>query len=131
MRLSDLDLGDADRGRRLAVAAMAAVVLPALELHDQDLPSASLADDLAGDPGALERLGVRDDVAVARHKQHAPELDRRARLAGQLLDRDDLPRRHAILLAAGCEDRKSTRLNSSHGYISYAVFCLKKKKQQT
>src|SRR2546422_4091730 len=25
------------------------------------------------------------------------------------------------------EDRKSTRLNSSHGYISYAVFCLKKK----
>src|SRR5256884_93741 len=26
-------------------------------------------------------------------------------------------------------DRKSTRLNSSHGYISYAVFCLKKKKQ--
>src|SRR2546422_8277353 len=28
-------------------------------------------------------------------------------------------------------DRKSTRLNSSHGYISYAVFCLKKKKQTT
>src|SRR2546429_1079798 len=28
-------------------------------------------------------------------------------------------------------DRKSTRLNSSHGYISYAVFCLKKKKNQT
>src|SRR2546429_6669277 len=27
-------------------------------------------------------------------------------------------------------DRKSTRLNSSHGYISYAVFCLKKKKEQ-
>src|SRR2546422_7002474 len=28
------------------------------------------------------------------------------------------------------EDRKSTRLNSSHGYISYAVFCLKKKKSK-
>src|SRR2546422_6490131 len=28
-------------------------------------------------------------------------------------------------------DRKSTRLNSSHGYISYAVFCLKKKKKNT
>src|SRR2546429_6038261 len=27
-------------------------------------------------------------------------------------------------------DRKSTRLNSSHGYISYAVFCLKKKRKQ-
>src|SRR2546422_1369725 len=28
------------------------------------------------------------------------------------------------------QDRKSTRLNSSHGYISYAVFCLKKKKKR-
>src|SRR2546422_3600438 len=28
------------------------------------------------------------------------------------------------------KDRKSTRLNSSHGYISYAVFCLKKKKKE-
>src|SRR2546422_7221900 len=31
--------------------------------------------------------------------------------------------------AATRRDRKSTRLNSSHGYISYAVFCLKKKKK--
>src|SRR2546422_5692363 len=31
-------------------------------------------------------------------------------------------------MLASLEDRKSTRLNSSHGYISYAVFCLKKKK---
>src|SRR5256886_2926160 len=30
---------------------------------------------------------------------------------------------------AGCQDRKSTRLNSSHSQISYAVFCLKKKKK--
>src|SRR5687768_18175855 len=34
-----------------------------------------------------------------------------------------------IASAAACPpDRKSTRLNSSHGYISYAVFCLKKKR---
>src|SRR5687768_17947617 len=32
--------------------------------------------------------------------------------------------------AAAGRDRKSTRLNSSHGYISYAVFCLKKKKKK-
>src|SRR5687768_18296123 len=46
--------------------------------------------------------------------------------------------RHRVLergvraLGAGAvdEDRKSTRLNSSHGYISYAVFCLKKKKRR-
>src|SRR2546427_3150090 len=33
----------------------------------------------------------------------------------------------AAALVGGCEDRKSTRLNSSHSQISYAVFCLKKK----
>src|SRR2546429_4014232 len=32
---------------------------------------------------------------------------------------------------ASDRDRKSTRLNSSHGYISYAVFCLKKKKNKS
>src|SRR2546422_5217042 len=32
-------------------------------------------------------------------------------------------------MALSGRDRKSTRLNSSHGYISYAVFCLKKKKK--
>src|SRR2546422_5439153 len=47
-------------------------------------------------------------------------------------------RRSAIVTVTGLEsprhvgriDRKSTRLNSSHGYISYAVFCLKKKKKE-
>src|SRR5688572_31070988 len=33
----------------------------------------------------------------------------------------------ALALVLGCTDRKSTRLNSSHSQISYAVFCLKKK----
>src|SRR2546422_3171851 len=50
---------------------------------------------------------------------------RAARLVGTLLA--DLG-----LTTHGCEvvDRKSTRLNSSHGYISYAVFCLKKKNKE-
>src|SRR2546429_846229 len=38
------------------------------------------------------------------------------------------PIAHATIFGT---DRKSTRLNSSHGYISYAVFCLKKKKKTT
>src|SRR2546421_4955559 len=46
-----------------------------------------------------------------------------ARLAELDVDEDTLP----VLT----EDRKSTRLNSSHDQISYAVFCLKKKKGQT
>src|SRR2546429_3252306 len=41
-------------------------------------------------------------------------------------ERNGLGRRRAP--PAHLQDRKSTRLNSSHGYISYAVFCLKKKK---
>src|SRR6266550_8402132 len=45
-----------------------------------------------------------------------------------------LPRRRVQQRARHRErrarDRKSTRLNSSHGYISYAVFCLKKKKNK-
>src|SRR5258708_31334755 len=46
------------------------------------------------------------------------------RLAGKVeLRRQDAPARRLHL-----EDRKSTRLNSSHQIISYAVFCLKKKK---
>src|SRR5207247_4938030 len=36
-----------------------------------------------------------------------------------------------IQAAASFKDRKSTRLNSSHEWISYAVFCLKKKKRKT
>src|SRR5207245_8900760 len=37
--------------------------------------------------------------------------------------------RSSTLERSTCRDRKSTRLNSSHGSISYAVFCLKKKKK--
>src|SRR6266436_9023817 len=38
--------------------------------------------------------------------------------------------KHAASATPSMTDRKSTRLNSSHGYISYAVFCLKKKKKK-
>src|SRR2546422_5063010 len=56
---------------------------------------------------------------------------------GAMLWRDEAGRVAAFNIAhrSGAEgwmgDRKSTRLNSSHGYISYAVFCLKKKKKRT
>src|SRR5438034_2346794 len=46
-----------------------------------------------------------------------------------LLGDPDLLRLPADLRAHGRRDRKSTRLNSSHTVISYAVFCLKKKKK--
>src|SRR3712207_7593996 len=60
------------------------------------------------------RWRVPDDVAVS----HA-----RAR-------RDAAARARRRRVDQGLPDRKSTRLNSSHANISYAVFCLKKKKNQ-
>src|SRR2546422_3655185 len=46
-------------------------------------------------------------------------------------ERADDAEAHTLVDQAVELDRKSTRLNSSHGYISYAVFCLKKKKKTT
>src|SRR2546429_4954787 len=59
--------------------------------------------------------GASDGHAVLPLQRREPQLARVALLLRRQGDR--------------CvRDRKSTRLNSSHGYISYAVFCLKKKK---
>src|SRR2546422_10900886 len=44
--------------------------------------------------------------------------------------RDDSQDRYRVFARRRRRDRKSTRLKSSHGYISYAVFCLKKKKSK-
>src|SRR2546422_5825878 len=46
-------------------------------------------------------------------------------------DRHERQQRELERNEPGVGDRKSTRLNSSHGYISYAVFCLKKKNTRT
>src|SRR5687768_17712099 len=54
-------------------------------------------------------------------------------LAAEVVDprqRRVRPRDHVLTRLVVEADRKSTRLNSSHGYISYAVFCLKKKKKK-
>src|SRR3712207_7871080 len=63
------------------------------------------------DDGDREERGRDDERAPARTRRpvarHEPDADRRT--------------------AHASEDRKSTRLNSSHANISYAVFCLKKK----
>src|SRR5205809_3914558 len=68
--------------------------------------------------GCLRRV-ARDHRAQSRDGLPAP-VARPGRAA------IGAARRHAD--RSRDKDRKSTRLNSSHGYISYAVFCLKKKK---
>src|SRR2546422_4988800 len=51
-------------------------------------------------------------------------------LATRLRRRNSAGSMPSSCAAWSTRDRKSTRLNSSHGYISYAVFCLKKKKKK-
>src|SRR5688572_31401522 len=75
----------------------------------------------------LFRSRVAGRIAVERER--AERLLRRARQAGVGRVREvvlDLVDAEHV----GVEDRKSTRLNSSHSQISYAVFCLKKKKKK-
>src|SRR5687768_17888325 len=80
-------------------------------VHHQNLHSfpTRRSSDLV-DPGIVEQRVIQDAevVALVRGIDARQSLD----AADQVLFR---------------LDRKSTRLNSSHGYISYAVFCLKKK----
>src|SRR2546429_4011149 len=85
-----------------------------------------------------------DQALVERGLCESREKAKRAIMAGQVtINRQPArkPSDHVgpddqIELVAGEKyvgrggDRKSTRLNSSHGYISYAVFCLKKKKNE-
>src|SRR5205809_6130895 len=61
-------------------------------------------------PISPQLLAARVELVSGEHQRHC-----------------GLPSTIGAVLASA--DRKSTRLNSSHGYISYAVFCLKKKKK--
>src|SRR2546429_6790102 len=81
--------------------------------------------------------GVGGRGKTSHHHPLPRCLERLPEPAGRTLGSNG-PGRHFALLqqharrrAARERDRKSTRLNSSHGYISYAVFCLKKKNNST
>src|SRR2546429_6331347 len=74
--------------------------------------------------GAIEHYVGGLEVAM----NDAAFVSRRQPGANLACDFRSLVRREPPDAAHHGRDRKSTRLNSSHGYISYAVFCLKKKK---
>src|SRR2546426_5950859 len=80
--------------------------------------------------------GLDLQVPRARHLafSHAPDVSHGVLNRMQKLPAGLTPRRLAFALGdpqRGRLDRKSTRLNSSHLVISYAVFCLKKKKKES
>src|SRR5687768_7097510 len=82
------------------------------------IDAAKEAGDTLG--GSFEVIARNVPIGLGSYVQWDRKLD--GRLAQALMS---IPAIKAVSI-----DRKSTRLNSSHGYISYAVFCLKKKKKK-
>src|SRR2546422_7412675 len=85
--------------------------------------------------GLVTSVGAAAMLSVEKGRPDDAQPHRRRDLTGR---RDGRAREQPVQIGSGeavqpigqggREDRKSTRLNSSHGYISYAVFCLEKKK---
>src|SRR5258708_11327557 len=85
-----------------------------------------------GSATTVATTAMRSESSTAVHSSGVRENKKASRRLGRWLDQE----RKAISLEHGLRgtgtqegDRKSTRLNSSHQIISYAVFCLKKKKK--
>src|SRR5690554_7278540 len=84
------------------------------------------------DPAMERAYRLHMQPLLARHLRVALWVWGCLLLAFGLQDLQALGMSDEFLILAGCralQDRKSTRLNSSHVRISYAVFCLKKKKK--
>src|SRR2546429_3174609 len=76
-------------------------------------------------------LSLHDALPISRSgRRAAPRRSRSPRTRPARSSPPSRRGRTALGPASPRADRKSTRLNSSHGYISYAVFCLKKKKKK-
>src|SRR5438445_520520 len=96
--------------------------LSSCSLHPRGLPSfpTRRSSDLpAPDPGSFPARASCNPPGHQRHDSHEHGSLEEATVS--LRTPGEQPARH------GQQDRKSTRLNSSHANISYAVFCLKKK----
>src|SRR5690242_21322402 len=101
---------------------MQTIYIYTLSLHDA-LPISLQAHDMVLLQLELDRVLDRHDPLVGRDERRQDVEQSRLPGAGAARD-DDVE----AGLDARVQDRKSTRLNSSHMSISYAVFCLKKKK---
>src|SRR5690606_41789556 len=89
-------------------------------------PYTTLFRSLAQQHGVLgdDDFGFRHATGLSRTRP-SPDRARCGHRGGRRA-----PKAYPRARAIRCRDRKSTRLNSSHVKISYAVFCLKKKKKQ-
>src|SRR5207245_8127869 len=105
----------------LTIAVPPSSEIPTPSLHDA-LPIFRLDDPVAKYVVELQQGGDIHKVTLGQLATHT---------SGLLLPQDHPPWPDwGYTLPEFIRDRKSTRLNSSHGSISYAVFCLKKKKKK-
>src|SRR3712207_7518237 len=141
MKINHIDLGE----RPLLLAPMEDVTDPAFRLMCKQFGADMVytefvsADALIRSVSKTEqKLNISDrerPVAIQIYGKDTPTMVEAARIVEQarpdILDINfGCPVKRVAGKGAGA-DRKSTRLNSSHANISYAVFCLKKKKQDT
>src|SRR5687768_2507948 len=121
------------------VATVALAPFSRLPVQAQSLQTVNIATAAAGQSGYIAALIDAKGIA-AKHglkinnlmmdfteAANAVKLGRATASAMQPSTAVNLLRSGTDIRLIAPQDRKSTRLNSSHGYISYAVFCLKKK----
>src|SRR5256885_6159050 len=89
-------------------------------------PYTTLSRSLLREPERARRMGERGRAVVEEKFSSQAQLESTRKLYERLL----MKRSRAGQPAVKEADRKSTRLNSSHLVISYAVFCLKKKRSE-
>src|SRR5205809_5191448 len=112
--------GGERRGESLQIRAHQAGVDVVLAAH-----GARVAEAFRHCVDRADHVALGFALALRRsQRKKLPRREHRARPGPEVLRRD-VPAGDLAKI-----DRKSTRLNSSHGYISYAVFCLKKKKKK-
>src|SRR5256884_825820 len=113
-----------------AFASGMAAIATVLELLDAGSHIVAMHDLYGGSYRLLEDVRKRS----AGHRVSFVDLSNPTALAGAIRPDTRLvwveSPTNPLLKLVDLRDRKSTRLNSSHGYISYAVFCLKKKKNK-
>src|SRR3712207_8672658 len=99
-----------------------------LDLHTHTIASGHAYTTLLENAKYASEIGLK----ILGTTEHGPKMPHAPHI-WYFYNYKVLPRKiYGVTMLHGCEvkDRKSTRLNSSHANISYAVFCLKKKKMQ-
>src|SRR3989304_7918044 len=115
-----------------------------LERGEAEITTANILIESAAVKTAIRKPGVENldlvpsNARIENVEKHLPMRSHYLTTLRNALNADPLPYDYILLdcppalgaitlnALSAAEDRKSTRLNSSHGYISYAVFCLKK-----